>query len=59
MKDEENSKKQERGGIYSKRIRSEAKNKFKPKMMRGKIIWETKFENTDKGPRQKWTRGCH
>ena len=40
-------KKQERGK-YSERIRAETKNKFKPKMIR-KIIWETNFENTDKG----------
>ena len=59
MEHEEKTQKQEKGGIYSKRIRAETKNKFKPKMMRGKIIWETKFENTDKGPRQKWTRGFH
>ena len=48
-------KKQERGK-YSERIRAETKNKFKPKMIR-KIIWETNFENTDKGLKNKWTRG--
>ena len=49
-------KKQERGK-YSERIRAETKNKFKPNMMRRKIIWETNLENTDKGLKNKWTRG--